>query len=269
MERTPPGAESAGRGPSAHACAERPPLGTRRKRGSRISGWPRGFRFRVLGGRVTSVGRWARSAAMEKLRRVLSGQDDEEQGLTAQVGAGPGSGWVLGPEEGAWPGRCGARRGAWPGVGAGPGGGGAGPGGGCGRLRLRPGFGGVRRLAGTRPPRPVRGARLLPVCLEQPSPAPPGFLRLRRARGAERRRGCRPPTPASCRGPDPHAARPPARLRASGSRVLRRAPPAGRRAGAADGVLGPPPHGARAVTSASGELKPERNRLPRASGAAC
>lgn len=53
---------------------------------------PGGFRFRVLGGRATSVGRWARSAAMEKLRRVLSGQDDEEQGLTAQVGAGPARG---------------------------------------------------------------------------------------------------------------------------------------------------------------------------------
>ncbi|KAK1337867.1 hypothetical protein QTO34_000968 [Cnephaeus nilssonii] len=61
------------------------PLRTRRKRGTRISGRPGGFRFRVLGGRATSVGRWARSAAMEKLRRVLSGQDDEEQGLTAQV----------------------------------------------------------------------------------------------------------------------------------------------------------------------------------------
>lgn len=59
---------------------------------------------------------------MEKLRRVLSGQDDEEQGLTAQVGsprrpgaaergAGPGCRTCSRREVGA-PGRSGVRRGS-------------------------------------------------------------------------------------------------------------------------------------------------------------
>lgn len=65
-------------------------------------------------------------AGMEKLRRVLAGQDDEEQGLTAQVRPGgsplslplPGAGrWSLpapAPSRCPWLGRCRVPRAAFP-----------------------------------------------------------------------------------------------------------------------------------------------------------